>query len=65
MNEWTEGPGAQIDMAEIYRENYQDALDEIRYLKLYIQELEQTNRDLNRELDSANLHIRYYESSYN
>lgn len=35
-----------IDYCELYRQNYQDALDEIRELKFRIAELEEENREL-------------------
>lgn len=42
MNEWNKND-LSIDYTEIYRQNYEDALDEIRNLKLYIAELEKEN----------------------
>lgn len=36
----------EIDYTELYRQNYQDALDEIRELKFRIAELEEENREL-------------------
>lgn len=33
-----------LDMAEIYRQNYEDALDEIRNLKYRIAELEEKEK---------------------
>lgn len=35
-----------INYTELYRQNYQDALDEIRELKFRIAELEEENREL-------------------
>ena len=40
----------ELDMAEIYRQNYEDALDEIRNLKYRIAELEK-ERDENASWD--------------
>lgn len=40
-----------IDYAELYRQNYEDALDEIRNLKLEINDLKQENECL-REMAS-------------
>lgn len=42
-----------LDMAEIYRQNYEDALDEIRNLKYRIAELEAEKNEC--PLDSSNL----------
>lgn len=36
----------EIDYTELYRQNYQDALDEIRELKFRIAQLEEENREL-------------------
>lgn len=36
----------EIDYTELYRQNYQDALDEIRELKFRIAELEEENKEL-------------------
>ena len=41
-----------IDYCELYRQNYQDALDEIRELKFRIAELEEENRELRTETRS-------------
>lgn len=38
-----------INYTELYRQNYQDALDEIRELKFRIAELEEENRKLRAE----------------
>ena len=43
-----------IDYCELYRQNYQDALDEIRDLKLRIIELEEENRELRNSSKSRN-----------
>lgn len=40
----------KIDYCELYRQNYEDALDEIRNLKLKIKELEQENEELRKEI---------------
>ena len=42
-----------IDMAEIWRQNYEDAKDEIRNLKLRIKELEIENEFLSKDIDRA------------
>lgn len=44
-----------LDMAEIYRQNYEDALDEIRNLKYKIAELEAEKRGC--PLDDFNLNF--------
>jgi len=44
-----------IDMAELYRQNYEDALDEIRNLKYRIAELEAEKRGC--PLDDFNLNF--------
>lgn len=44
---------APVDMTEIYRQNYEDALDEIRNLRYKIKELQSTNLFLEEELDRA------------
>lgn len=51
MNEFDEHK--DIDMAEIWRQNYQDAKDEIRNLKLQIKELETENAFLANDLERA------------
>ena len=38
-----------INYTELYRQNYQDALDEIRELKFRIAQLEEENRELRAE----------------
>lgn len=42
-----------IDITEIYRQNYEDALDEIRNLKFKIAELEIENNLLQKDIDRA------------
>lgn len=49
-----------LDYAELYRQNYQDALDEIRNLKYRIEELEITNRLLEHQLNIMEKHIVHY-----
>lgn len=44
----------EIDYTELYRQNYQDALDEIRELKFRIAELEEENRELRNYSKSKN-----------
>ena len=39
--------------AEIYRQNYEDALDEVRELRLRIKELETENHYLSRNINRA------------
>lgn len=48
---------ATIDYAELYRQNYEDALDEIRNLKLKIKELEQENNELRQEINFEDNYI--------
>lgn len=43
-----------IDYAELYRQNYEDALDDIHNLKLRIKELEQENARLRCNEDNNN-----------
>ena len=47
----------KIDYCELYRQNYEDALDEIRNLKLKIKELEQENNELRQEINFENNYI--------
>lgn len=47
MSEWIKNENL-IDYTELYRQNYEDALDEIRNLKFKIAELENENRQLRR-----------------
>jgi hypothetical protein len=42
-----------LDMGEIYRQNYEDALDEIRNLRCRIAELEVENKLLRNDIDRA------------
>ena len=42
-----------LDMGEIYRQNYEDALDEIRNLRYRITELEIENKLLRNDIDRA------------
>ena len=42
-----------FDMAEYYRQNYEDALDEINNLRYRIAELEAENKLLNESIDRA------------
>lgn len=41
-----------IDMAEIYRQNYLDALDEIHNLQFQLAELESKNAMLQRDIEN-------------
>ncbi len=47
----------KIDYCELYRQNYEDALDEIRNLKLRIKELENENRELKNEINFEDNYI--------
>jgi len=47
----------KIDYCELYRQNYEDALDEIRNLKLRIKELEQENEELRKEINFEDNYI--------
>lgn len=42
-----------LDMGEIYRQNYEDALDEIRNLRCRIAELEVENKLLRSDVERA------------
>lgn len=42
-----------FDMAEYYRQNYEDALDEINNLRYHIAELEAENKLLKESIDRA------------
>lgn len=42
-----------LDMGEIYRQNYEDALDEIRNLRCRIAELEVENKLLRNDIERA------------
>ena len=47
----------ELDMCEFYRQNYEDALDEIRNLKFRIQELEAENEILKDRLKAESVWI--------
>jgi len=47
----------ELDMCEFYRQNYEDALDEIRNLKFKIQELEAENENLKDRLKTESVWI--------
>lgn len=47
----------EIDYTELYRQNYQDALDEIRELKFRIAQLEEENRELRNTSNHRNNYI--------
>lgn len=49
----------EIDLAEKYRQNYEDALDEIRNLRYKIKELEVENDLLRKDIDRAENFILY------
>jgi len=53
-----------IDYAELYRQNYEDALDDIRNLKLRIKELEQENKELREEVFGGNYILNGYKYLY-
>lgn len=53
-----------IDYAELYRQNYEDALDDIRNLKLRIKELEQENKELREEIFGGNYILNRYKYLY-
>lgn len=59
---WEREYEIEIDMAELYRQNYEDALDEIRNLRYRINELEIENKLLNQDIDRAERHILYFEN---
>jgi len=52
-----------IDMAEIWRQNYMDAKDEIRELKFRIAELESENEFLKKDKDKTKNHIYHYNEN--
>jgi FtsZ-binding cell division protein ZapB len=52
-----------VDMAEIWRQNYQDALDEIRNLRYEINELKIENELLTKDIDKTENHYHYNENS--
>ena len=54
---------AGIDMAEIWRQNYEDALDEIRNLRYEINELKIENELLSKDIDRTENHYHYDENS--
>lgn len=49
-----------LDMGEIYRQNYEDALDEIRNLRYRIAELEVENKLLRNDVERAENFIYYH-----
>lgn len=49
-----------IDMAEVWRQNYMDALDEIRNLRYEVKELKIENKLLREDIYRAENHIYYY-----
>ena len=49
----------ELDLAECYRQNYEDALDEIRNLRFKIKELEVENDLLRKDIDRAENFILY------
>lgn len=49
----------ELDLAECYRQNYEDALDEIRNLRYKIKELEVENDLLRKDIDRAENFILY------
>jgi cell shape-determining protein MreC len=57
MESWLKLEETKIDYAELYRQNYEDALDEIRNLKLRIKELEQENNELRKEINFEDNYI--------
>lgn len=48
---WDKKFNEEISQAELYRQNYEDALDEIRNLKFKIAELETENSLLQKDID--------------
>jgi len=52
-----------IDMAEIWRQNYMDAKDEIRELKFRIAELESENEFLKKDKDKTKNHTYHYNEN--
>lgn len=50
---WDKDFNEEISQAELYRQNYEDALDEIRNLKFKIAELETENSLLQKDIDRA------------
>lgn len=52
-----------VDMAEVWRQNYMDALDEIRNLQFKIKELEAEKLLLEKDIDRAENHIYHYNEN--
>ena len=50
---WDKDFNEEISQAELYRQNYEDALDEIRNLKFKIAELETENSLLIQDINRA------------
>jgi hypothetical protein len=50
---WDKDFNEEISQAELYRQNYEDALDEIRNLKFKIAELETENNLLIQDINRA------------
>ncbi len=50
---WDKDFSEEISQAELYRQNYEDALDEIRNLKFKIAELETENSLLIQDINRA------------
>lgn len=57
VNEWIEEEKKEIDYAEIYRQDYLDALDRVRELTLENAELRRENDLLRHQLDNAEMYI--------
>ena len=54
---WDKNFNEEISQAELYRQNYEDALDEIRNLKFKIAELETENNLLIQDINRAECFI--------
>ena len=54
---WDKNFNEEISQAELYRQNYEDALDEIRNLKFKIAELETENSLLIQDINRAECFI--------
>lgn len=54
---WDKEYNCEISQAELYRQNYEDALDEIRNLKFRIAELETENNLLQKDIYRAECFI--------
>lgn len=54
---WDKDFNNEISQAELYRQNYEDALDEIRNLKFKIAELETENNLLIQDINRAECFI--------